>query len=165
MQTVQQFIGVLRDADINYVFKVIEGGGHNTAWLSDETDKIEQFKRDNPRDPFPDTVRWVTDTAQRFNRSHWVLIEQLLEEGEPGMVTAQRDGNVINVTAIYVTELTLLLNPEEVDFSQPIAIYINGALSSSSIIEQDVETLLKWTGRDLDKAMLVTAELNIKVPQ
>jgi predicted esterase len=162
--SVLPFIENLRKAEINHVFKEIAGGGHNTAWLPDENAQIEQFKLDNPRDPFPESVKWVTDTTERFNRNHWVQIDQLLEDGQPGMVTAERQGNVINVTAVYVTALTLLLNPEEVNFSQPIAIYINGELTNSSIVEQDAATLLKWAAIDLDKSMLVTAELNLQVP-
>ncbi|MDP6653562.1 MAG: dienelactone hydrolase family protein, partial [Gammaproteobacteria bacterium] len=52
--SLEPFIQVLREAEIQHIFKIIEDGGHNTRWLPDETPLIEQFKEANPRDPFPD---------------------------------------------------------------------------------------------------------------
>jgi len=157
------FVEVLQEAGINHVFKAIEGGGHNTNWLPDESAAIEQFKRDNARDPLPDSVQWVTDSTDRFNRSHWLIIDQLAQDDTPGMVRVSRDGNIINVNTASVEAFTLLLSPEEIDFSRPVAIYINGSLRRSEQLQQDPQTLLKWAATDLDKSMLFTAELNLRV--
>ncbi len=157
------FVNVLRDAGIDHVFREIEGGGHNTRWLPDETAAIEQFKLDNPRDPLPDNVQWVTDSTDRFNRSHWVIIDELARDNAPGMVKVFRDGNIINVDTASVASFTLLLSPEEIDFSRPVAIYINDSLRRSERLRQDRQTLLKWASTDKDKSMLFTAELNLRV--
>jgi len=157
------FVNVLQEAGINHVFKSIEGGGHNTNWLPDESAAIEQFKADNPRDPLPDNVQWVTDQTDRFNRSHWLVIDELNNTSAAGMVKVTRDGNIINAQTTNVDAFTLLLSPDEIDFSRPVAVYVNGALRISERINQDSQTLLNWAGIDLDKAMLFTAELNLQV--
>jgi hypothetical protein len=157
------FIETLREAEISHEFTSIEGGGHNTQWLPEESPKIEQFKLDNPRDPLPDLVQWVTDSTERYNRNHWVRVDELETDGQPGMVRVVRTGNSINVTTVYVNAFTLLLSPEEINFSEPVAVYFNGELHLSEIISQDPDTLLEWTAKDLDKSMLFTAELNLRI--
>ena len=157
------FVNVLQEAGINHVFKSIVGGGHNTSWLPEETAAIEQFKLDNPRDPLPDNVQWVTDSTDRFNRSHWLVIDELARDDAPGMVRVSRDGNIINVDTASVEAFTLLLSPEEIDFSRPVAVYINDSLRRSERLQQDPQTLLKWAATDLDKSMLFTVELNLRV--
>jgi len=161
--SLSSFIDVLQEAGIKHVFKAIEGGGHNTSWLPDETAAIEQFKQENPRDPLPDSLQWVTDSTDRFNRSHWLIIDELARDDAPGMVRVSRDGNIINVNTASVDAFTLLLSPEEIDFSRPVAIYINDSLRRSERLQQDPQTLLKWAAADLDKSMLFTAELNLRV--
>lgn len=157
------FVEVLRQANINHVFKAIEGGGHNTDWLPNEADAIEGFKLENRRDPLPDSLRWVADSTERFNRNHWLIIDELVREDQPGMVSVVRDGNIINVTTASVEAFTLLLSPDEINFDQPVAIYINDALRQSGRLSQEPETLLKWVAQDYDKSMLFTAELNLRV--
>jgi len=75
---------------------------------------------------------------------------------------ATRNGNEIDVTAQGVAEFTLLLNPEEVDFSQAIQVYVNSENIFDEIITQDKETLLRWASKDLDRSMLFTAELKLR---
>lgn len=156
------FIEVLRGALIEHVFKPIAGGGHNTAWLPAETPMIEQFKREHPRDPFPVRVQWVTDSTERFNRNHWVVVNKLARENQPGAVDVTLENNVVSLRMTYVDEVTVLLNPEEVDFESPVAVYVNGGLRSISRLEQDPAVLLKWAGEDRDRSMLVTAELVVR---
>ena len=49
--SVEPFIDVLVEAEINHVWRVIPEGGHNTNWLPDEMDAIENFKQANPEIP------------------------------------------------------------------------------------------------------------------
>ncbi|MCB1671090.1 MAG: dienelactone hydrolase family protein [Gammaproteobacteria bacterium] len=161
--SLEPFVNVLRQANITHVFRVIPGGGHNTDWLPEESPAIEQFKLEHPRDPIPDSIRWVADSEELYNRSHWVIIDDLANDDESGMVRASRDGNTISVATVNVDGFTLLLSPDEIDFSRPVAIYINDSLRRSERLQQDSRTLLKWAARDLDKSMLFTAELNLRV--
>jgi hypothetical protein len=40
---------------------------------------------------------------------------------------------------------------------------LNGQESQAAIVEESTETLLKWAQRDLDRSMLFTAELVIRI--
>ncbi len=160
--SIEPFIQTLREAEIQHIFKIIEDGGHNTRWLPDETPLIEQFKEANPRDPFPDHIRWVADRTDRFNRNQWIRVDELSRE--PGLLDVRREDNSFVVTARGVSKFTLLLNPEEVNFSQPLLVNINGSTVHAGSVGENKETLLKWAQQDLDRTMLFTAELSLQVP-
>jgi len=160
--SLEPFIQVLREAEIQHIFKIIEDGGHNTRWLPDETPLIEQFKEANPRDPFPDHIRWVADRTDRFNRNQWIRVDKLSRES--GLLEVRREGNSFVVTARGVSEFTLLLNPEEVNLSRPLLVNINGTTVHAGSVSENKKTLLKWAQQDLDRTMLFTAELSLQVP-
>ena len=164
VSSVLPFIKILEDAGVSHVFRAIEKGGHNTRWLSDETPMIEQFKLDNPRDPLPETVTWVADRTDRYNRNLWIRIDKLVGDTAPGILKVSREGNRITVAAEAVTAFTLLLNPEELDFDRPITVVVNGTILHEESVTQSMVTLLDWVQRDLDKSLLFTAELHIELP-
>lgn len=162
---VRPYIEYLEQAKVPHVFKAIFEGGHNTNWLPEEAPLIEQFKKDNVRDPLPDRVQWITESALRYQRNHWLRIDEMLEEGQPGRVQVERNGNHIQVKATYVNAFTLLLNPEEIDFSQPVRVEINDQTVLDGVVKQDADTLLRWAAEDLDRSMLFTAELSLHTPK
>jgi len=162
--SVQPFIDVLEQAGVGHVYKVIAGGGHNTNWLEDETPAIEQFKLANPRDPLPEQLQWVADRTDRYNRNLWVTVDALVSDGAPGILEVSRQGNVFEVTLDQVSEFTLLLSPEEIDFSQAVIVTVNGSELVNRIVEQSVDTLLNWVSLDRDKSLLFTAQLQLTVP-
>src|SRR5262249_4532213 len=53
------------------------GAGHHTRWWPDVKEAFEQFGRQHPRNPLPDTLTWETADASRFNRAHWLVIDEL----------------------------------------------------------------------------------------
>ena len=163
-RAVQPYIDLMTQAKADFEYTVIPGGEHNTAWMPDQIDRIEAFKRQHIRDPLPDHLQWISNRTDRYNRNHWIRIDGLRTEGEPGRLVVEREGNDINVTAYYVTDFTLLLNPEEVDFSKPVTITVNGKVLQSGLIAQSADTLLKWAAKDRDRSMLFTAELNLHTP-
>ena len=163
VSSIEPFISILQEANIDHVFRAIEDGGHNTNWLPDEQPMIEQFKLDNPRDPFPNQLRWVTDRSDRYNRNLWMRIEELAVEGQPGIMTVSRQGNSFTVTAESVVAFTLLLSPEQVDFSEEVHVVVNGRPLFIGKVEQDMNTLLDWVVRDRDKSLFYTAALSLKV--
>lgn len=162
VSSVMPFINTLEEAGVDYIFKPIAGGGHNTKWLPDERPMIEQFKVDHPRDPFPEVVRWVADRTDRYNRNLWIRVDELASESEAGILEVSRDGNTFTVLVDSVAAFTLLLNPEEVDFSEAIKVNVNGSLLFEEIVVQNKDTLLRWAQQDFDKSMLYTAELNLE---
>ena len=163
VSSIEPFIKILQEANIDHFFRAIEGGGHNTNWLPDEQPMIEQFKFDNPRVPFPSELRWVTDRSDRYNRNLWLRIEELTAEGEPGIMTVRREGNSFTITAESVDAFTLLLSPKQVDFSEEVSVVVNGRPMFIGKVEQDMNTLLDWVVRDRDKTLLYTAALSLRI--
>ena len=159
--SVKPFIDILVQAEVEHIWRVIPDGGHNTEWLPDERVAIESYKQENPRDALPEKVLWVADRVAKFNRNSWVRIDELSQT--PGLIEVTREDNVIAVTARGVSRFTLLLNPEEVDFSQPISVIVNGKTILSEQVNQSADTLLFWASKDKDRTMLFTAELNLEV--
>lgn len=157
------FIEILEQENVDHIWRVIEQGGHNTNWMPEERDAIEQFKLDNPRDPLPDQLQWVADRTDRYNRNHWVRIDATDEENTPSLLKVERVGNRIEVDARGVSEFTLLLSPEEIDFDEAVIVQINGEQGFNGLVPQSSETLLRWTQSDLDRTMLFTAELSLSV--
>lgn len=162
---IQPFIDLMARANVDHIFRIIPGGGHNTRWLPEERPAIERFKAEHVRDPLPDRVQWATDRTDRYNRNHWLRIDALTAPGQPGRVVVQRRGNVFEVTSFGVRDFTLLLSPEEVDFDQPVQVLVNGTGVLARRVEPSEETLLTWAARDRDRAMLFAAELPIHVPE
>lgn len=163
-RAMQPYIDLMTQAKADFEYTVIPGGEHNTAWMPDQIDRIEAFKRQHVRDPLPDRLQWISNRTDRYNRNHWIRIDGLRTEGEPGRLVVEREGNNINVTANYVTDFTLLLSPTEVDFGKPVTVTVNGEVLQSGLIAQSADTLLKWAAKDRDRSMLFTAELNLHTP-
>ena len=160
---VRPYMEYLQQAGVEHVFRAIHDGGHDTRWLPEETPLIEEFKLTHPRDPLPEEIQWVSIRTDQFNRNHWLRIDELLTEGQPGRVIARREGNRITVTSHFIRAFTLLLNPEEFDFSRDIEVEVNGESVFRGPVTQSAETLLRWAARDLDRTMLFTAELRFDV--
>lgn len=158
--SVAPFIDILVDAGIEHIWKVIPEGGHNTNWLPEETALIEQFKRDNPRDALPEETKWVADRTDKFNRNLWIRVDELSRS--PGLLEVKRVGNEIEVNAKGISKFTLLLSPDEIDFSQQISVNVNGRNIHDELVVQDADTLLFWASEDKDRSMLFTAELNLQ---
>lgn len=161
---VKPFIDVLEQTKANYTWVVIKDGGHNTQWLPAETPKIEAFKTANPRDPLPDNLQWVTDRVDRYNRNHWLVVDERSSQGSPAVVKVSRSGNQFDVMADGAGEFTLLLSPAEVDFDKPIRVVVNGKPLFDDVVAMSASTLFKWARGDLDRTMLFLAELTIEVP-
>ncbi len=157
------FIDVLIEAEVEHVFRVIEGGGHDTRWLPDETPAIERFKTGHPRDPFPESLQWVADRDDRYNRNLWLRVDQMASTDFPAVMKVEREGNRFTVEATAVAGFSLLLNPEEVDFNLPVTVVVNGGVVYEGMVEQSAETLLRWVRETLDRRALVTAELTISL--
>lgn len=82
--------------------------------------------------------------------------------GRPsGRVDLVRSGNTVTVTTRRVASFTLLLSPEQFDFSQPVTVIADGKTVFQGSVKKDVGTLLKWAARDNDRTMLYAAELPI----
>jgi hypothetical protein len=78
-----------------------------------------------------------------------------------GRVDLVRDGNTVTATTRRVRSFTLLISPDQFDFSKPIKVVADGRTVFEGPVQKDVKTLLKWAARDNDRTMLFGAELPI----
>jgi hypothetical protein len=163
-ESVKPFIALLAEAGVSHTFKIIKDGGHNTNWLPEEAPLIEAFKAENPRDPFPDHLEWVADRTDRYNRNHWLVVNKRSKRGSPAIMAVTREDNSFTVSADGTAEFTLLLNPDEVNFDENITVIANGEVVFNDRVSPNASTLLEWAGKDLDRSLLILAELKISLP-
>ncbi len=163
--SMRSWIARLESVGVDLTFRAIDSTGHNTRWWPSESDAIDRFIDESPRDPLPDRLTWEPDDGGRDNRVHWLIVSEPsdVDENRPRLVTLERDGNVVRVEASGVRRYTLLLSPDQFDFSHPIIVETNGSVSVERRVEPSHETLLRWAARDDDRTMLFGAELSVVV--
>ena len=74
-----------------------------------------------------------------------------------------RHDNVIEIVARGVSEVTLLLSPDQFDFAQPVTVLVNGRVGFQGRVAKSVAELMKWAARDNDRTMLFGAALGLTV--
>ncbi len=280
VSSVVPFFQLFVDAGVFLQFTPKPEGEHNMNWWDEEGPNVDAFLVAQNRRPLPDRLVWETESADRFNRAHWLVITELggvdgetefddfnevggavpqapigfnmigeletgagvqlvdilpasmaevagLQAGDilvemngisvgsvndlrtavqtrpngPGFpVSVQRAGerlsfvlmpvetgeappprqafprpdasgraqlarndNDIEVVTRGVRRYTLLLSPEQFDFTRPVRVITNGVESFAGMVEPDPETLLRWVARDRDRTMLFGAALDIEV--
>jgi len=278
--SVLPFLRLFAEAGVYIDFRPKPEAGHNMEWWDEESPNIDEFIVAQPRRPLPDQLVWETESVDRFNRAHWVVITalgsvngetefddfnqitsaaqgvpigfntlrvlddgagiqlvdivsgsiadsagaragdilvrvngqlvatvdalraalqaprdspgfgvQVEREGErlsfdlvppetvdtppprqafprpdrAGRIQLRRDGNHIGVVTRGVRRYTLLLSPEQFDFTQPVQVTTNGVSSFDGMVPPSAEVLLRWASRDRDRTMLFGAELDIEV--
>jgi len=162
-QEEQSFAELFRQAGAEVVFRAKAGFGHNVDWWPEEAEAMERFGDKHQRDPLPDRMVWETDHTDRYNRLHWLIIDELARTGQPGRVVVERQGQVIDVRTSDVRSFTLLISPDDLDLSRPVRLVTNGQVSFDDIVQPSVGTLLKWAARDNDRTMLFAAEIVVYI--
>ena len=81
-----------------------------------------------------------------------------------GRIDIERHGNAFEARTRGISDFTLLLSPDAVDFTAPVQVTVNGKPAFSGIVQKDVSTLLTWAARDNDRTQLYGAELHVTVP-
>jgi predicted esterase len=170
------FLGALENIGADFEFTP-KPGGHDTRWWPDEEENIERFVEAHPRSPHPERVFWATERTDRYNRAHWLVIDELgplagdeerrylasVTAGEGGIVDARREGNTVTLLAYGVRRLRLLISPDAFDLEQPIRVIGNGTIAFEGRIRPDVATLERWAVVDDDRTMLYAAEIAIEL--
>lgn len=169
-----------RGVDLSYL--ALAGHGHTTRWWPDERERIDRFVEVATRVPHPRRVEWAASNPA-WGRSHWLVIEAIdsspasppedwndlggsrfFSRGEPfAHVVAERDGNVIRVSASGAARLRLLISPEAFDFEGPLTIESEGTLRQVDL-EEDREVMLEGFLRDRSPSMLYGDEVIIEWP-
>jgi hypothetical protein len=188
IRLVKAYADALMQLNRNSSFIVVDTSGHNLNWLGVLHDTLEHFIALHSRNPLPDTIEWMTDRTDLFNRNHWVIIEKtgktkydaaledpntVILEGASrrafhrdtltGIIKVMRSDNTIEVQTKNVKTFRLLLSPAQFDFSKPVKIITDGIVSYDAMVSKDISTLFEWYIRDLDRTMLFGASLDISV--
>lgn len=171
------FLGALENVGADFEFTP-KPGGHDTRWWPEEEENIERFVADHARAPHPERVFWATELTDRYNRAHWLVIDELgaaegddtrrylasVTAGEPvGIVDARREDNTVTLLAYGVRRLTLLISPDAFDLDAPLRVVANGEVVFEGMVERDVDTLRKWATIDQDRTMLYAAEIEVEL--
>jgi predicted esterase len=169
------FLGALENVGADFEFTA-KPGGHDTSWWPDEEENIERFVETHARSPHPARVFWATERTDRYNRAHWLVIDELgplagdeerrylasvTAGGAGGIVDARREGNTVTLLASGVRRLRLLVSPDAFDLTLPIRVVANGEAVFEGMVSGDVATLERWAAIDEDRTMLYAAEIVI----
>ena len=75
--SVVPFLQLFVDAGVLVDFRPRPEAGHDMRWWDEESPRIDAFVVARTRRPLPDRLVWETESAERFNRAHWLVITGL----------------------------------------------------------------------------------------
>jgi hypothetical protein len=179
---VEPSIAFLNEAGVSITYRPRPEAGHDTSWWPDLKEDFETFVRTHPRVPLPDKLTWEVSETRTWNRAHWLVIDSLgttpgdaqlddlnisagqkiFPNGKSGRVDLVRSGNTVNAQTRGVKEFTLLLSPDQFDFSQNVTVRVNGRVAFAGPVRKSLDVLRKWASRDNDRTMLFGAEIKIR---
>ena len=182
LSTVEPSVGYLNELGVSVTYRPQRDAGHDTSWWPALKEDFETFVATHPRVPLPDKLTWEVSGTRTWNRAHWLVIDALgttageatLDEpnlaagqrvfpnDKSGRVDLTRSGNTVTASTRGVKAFTLLLSPDQFDFSRPIVVQVNGRAAFDGRVERSVATLRKWAARDNDRTMLFAAEITIR---
>jgi hypothetical protein len=175
----------LAQLGIAYIYREHEwehphAGGH--FFPRQELPALVEWFGQQHRDPYPPKVTVVRDASHLVDFG-WVRIdstdriamfsEALVDRQDDLMknriyarlTVTNIEGNRIDVTTTRVRRYTLFLNDVLVDFSRPITVVTNGAVSFQGAVIPQLETLLREARRRQDPSVLFSAKLTLDVPE
>ena len=77
VEAVVPFLQLFVNAGVHVEFTPKPEAGHNMQWWAEESPNIDTFIVAWSRRPLPDRLVWETESAERFNRAHWLVITEL----------------------------------------------------------------------------------------
>jgi hypothetical protein len=129
--------------DLDEVFEDLEPGSEITLLVARNNAPVELSGRYEPQ---------MTKRPPR----------EVFDRTQPsGRVDLVRHGNTVTATTRGVGGITLLLSPDQFDFSKPIKIVANGGTAFDGKVQKDLRTLLKYAAADNDRTMLFGAEVHV----
>ncbi|ATC96626.1 hypothetical protein [Pseudoalteromonas tunicata] len=162
-KNIAPFVSHLRKAGATVEFISIEGAKHSVAWYENYRQNIIDFVNSNQRNPYPERLYWEVDAQLSYPRYHWLVIDDVLPTEDPKFVSLLQQGNSITINSQHISKLTLLLSPEQFDFSQEISIENNNELIFKGKVRFDNAILNKWYQVDHDIAQLYGAQLQLNL--
>ena len=129
--------------DLDEVFDEVEAGTEITLLVARNNQPVELRGRYEPQ---------MTKRPPR----------EVFDRSQPsGRVDLARSGNTVTATTRGVGGFTLLLSPDQFDFSKPVKVVANGRTAFDGKVQKDVRTLLKYAAADNDRTMLFGAEVHV----
>jgi predicted esterase len=77
LAAVAPHVEMLTAAGATVEFRPQPEAGHDTTWWPDERGRFETFAKEHPRQPHPESVSWESERTDRYNRAHWVVVNEL----------------------------------------------------------------------------------------
>jgi membrane-associated protease RseP (regulator of RpoE activity) len=132
-------------------------------------DVIDLLSLNDPGTPLTLTVTRdgaPIELSGTFNPTSAPRVVAFFEHPKPfGRVDLLRAGNLVTATTRGVGGFTLLVSPDQFDFSQPIKVVVDGVTRFDGRVVKSPATLLKWAARDNDRTMLFGAEIKVTIPR
>ena len=182
IDAVEPSIAYMNEIGVPITYRPQIEAGHDVSWWPALKDDFERFVATHPRLPLPDKLTWETSETRTWNRAHLLVIDALgttasdarlddpnvyggqrvFPSAKSGRVDLTRQGNTVTALTRGVKEFTLLLSPDQFDFTRNIVVQVNGRTAFDARVEKNLETLRKWASRDNDRTMLFAAEIRIR---
>jgi predicted esterase len=177
VRVIVPFLSAFQRAGVDFVFAA-KPGGHNTRWWPEEEENIERFIEAHRRTPHPERILWATERTDRYNRAHWLVIDQvgfvsgdderneltaLTADDRAGVVEAIRSDNTVTATTYNVRRFTVLISPDAFDLRRPVRVIANDETRFEGIVRPELGTLRKWAARDEDRTMLYAVEITVEL--
>ena len=77
ISSVVPFLQLFVNAGVYVEFRPRPEAGHDMQWWDEESPRLDAFIVAQTRRPLPDRLVWETESAERFNRAHWLVITGL----------------------------------------------------------------------------------------
>lgn len=74
---IEPYVRLFADAGVEVEFRPQAEAGHDLSWWDREAAGVEAFIAAAVRRPLPDALAWETESGREFNRSHWLVIDEL----------------------------------------------------------------------------------------
>ncbi len=131
-----------------------EGRGH---WMNLEDKEAIPWMEKHNRNPLPDRIVWLQDDVTH-DRFYWLAIPK--EDAKGGQViTAERHGQHITVTAKDNSRVTVLLNDEMLDMDQPVTVTWNGVVTEPRRVMRTLAVIRRTLQERGDPGLVFCGEI------
>jgi pimeloyl-ACP methyl ester carboxylesterase len=174
----QYFVDSFREMGVDIEMVIDPLGGHDINALKRAIPAISSFVGMIRRTAHPDNITWLYEEGSKQHRFRWLIVHELLPRSERdpsldglqgmqpnertrGMIELAREGNTVVVSNHGVADYSLLLSPDQFDFSKPVTLVENGVVIFQGPVEPNMKVLLDYATRDFDPRRLYGAEIRI----
>lgn len=142
-----------------HLVKVYPGKGHN---MQREEKIALPWMAKFTRNPIPDTVVWK-QAGTTHDRSYWLAVPPRTAKGG-SLVTATRNGNTMNVTAVEnVSKFMIRFDDRMQDLDRPVVVNVKNQEKYTGQIQRTIGTLLGTLVDSGDPKLMFDGEIDIEI--